>query len=305
MLVRGRSLEVHPDDILERDDLGHTVEGLGLWRGEKGDLLEADFNPTLVNEAEVLAHVLSRLRADEPYTKAGPHTLVCVNSHKWLPLPSGDEQFRQRVSRSGADAVLPATALGVVVSTATANAPQSPRSPSETDEGGGLVSGAAAAGGGEGSNNSNNPSTSPLGGLGCGDRSLLALPPHPYVEAKAALLRVAPLGPHASAVDRPQLFVMAGGPGSGKSHTVWRRRVVVVPCRLLLLQTCLFLMAEELPTEAVTFFELYFILPTFPFFCQPSLHVPCSSTSFFFFFPSYHCTPRHHLPPPNLSSSCL
>jgi len=132
------------------------------WRGAAADLAALP----LPNEAEVLAQVLSRLRADLPYTKAGAG-LLAVNPGpgKWLAAGSADEGLRQRVSRAPAALVLPAAGAGA--STAA-----------------------------------------------------LALPPHPFVEARAAMLRCCPLGAGANAVDHPQVFVMLGGNGSGKSHTV-------------------------------------------------------------------------------------
>jgi len=56
-------------------------------------------------------------------------------------------------------------------------------------------------------------------GGGGGSGKAFVPPPHPFTEARAASLRCSPLGVGANAMDRPQLFVMVGDCGSGKSYT--------------------------------------------------------------------------------------
>lgn len=137
-----------------------------------------------MNDAEVLAHVQARLRADKPYTKCGRTLLACHSgggsggSGRWLgPSASASEDLRQRISRAPPEAVL-----------------------------------LAAAGGGSGVDASTSTTLANA-------NSAFVPPPHPYTEARAASLRCSPLGVGANAADRPQLFVMVGDCGAGKSYT--------------------------------------------------------------------------------------
>lgn len=159
-----------------------------MWRGERANLIGVP----VCNEAEVLSHLLSRTRADNPYTKCGDD-MVIIKPNRWLP-ESGDESLLIRLNRSFGEQILEASQRGVYK----------------------LL------------NNSNNllhqdmivpPPINTLDRTGLLDE-MLSLPPHPYVEAKAAILRCCPPVVASSSQDRPQLFVMAGDAGSGKSHTV-------------------------------------------------------------------------------------
>ena len=68
-------LKVSPVELTPRD-AGVDDQGRELWRGERLDLLTAP----LLNDAEVLAHVMARHRCGKPFTAGGPSALLAVHS---------------------------------------------------------------------------------------------------------------------------------------------------------------------------------------------------------------------------------
>jgi hypothetical protein len=161
-----------------------------MWKGERANLISVP----VCNEAEVLSHLLSRYRADSPYTKCGDD-MVIVKPNRWLP-ESGDESLLIRLNRCYGEQILEASQRGVYKLLNKSN------SLLHQD----IIT----------------PQTNELDNNALLDE-LLSLPPHPYVEAKAAILRCCPPAVATVAEDRPQLFVMAGDAGSGKSHTVRKK----------------------------------------------------------------------------------